>query len=496
MSKRRTHRYIGERWVITGTLTLETPANFGGEENDSTIDMTVLKDETDGMPFIPGTSIAGAIRSYLRELEKGYESSFLKEKERELNATLLFGGHRGDDKGEQSPLITFDAPGTPSGFELRDGVKIDSKTRTAAEKHKFDIELLCAGTTFELQFELIVSDKAWDDRQKLLNALATALDGLAKGEIFLGARKTRGYGKCAVSEWTARRYNMADPSGLLAWLASERKGDDWVPGVSAVTKSDISEALGETITLLKDNRQFAKLHAEFSINGSVMIRSGFSESDKGPDMVHSHSSGANQSDPVPIIPGTSWAGILRHRAERIVRTLTENDSDRTTEFIDSIFGPSKIEEGDKKAYASRLSVSESHIEQGHPMIQSRIRIDRFTGGVCEGALFEEQPVFGNQDSRVAVDITLKLPAEGNSEPDAEIGLLLLLLRDLWTGDLPVGGESSIGRGRLSGRYANLKLADQEWEFKQKSDGSLSVTSNPDELEHFVRAFGKRMENND
>lgn len=492
MSKRRTHRQIQERWVITGTLTLKTPANFGGQGNDSTVDMTVLKDETDGMPFIPGTSIAGAVRSYLREREKGYDAQFSKENESELASTLLFGGHRGDDDGEQSPLITFDAPGTPSGFELRDGVKIDSNTRTAAEKCKFDIELLCAGTTFDLSFELIVSNKSENYRQKLLNALATALDGLARGEILLGVRKTRGYGQCAVSEWKVQRYNMGEPSELLAWLASDREGNDsWADGVPAVTKPDISQALGDTITLLDDNRQLAKLHAEFSINGSVMIRSGFSESKKGPDMVHLHSLRENKS--VPIIPGTSWAGILRHRAERIVRTLTENNSDNTNRFIDNIFGPSEIKEGDKEAWASRLSVSESHIENGQSMIQSRIRIDRFTGGVCEGALFEEQPVFGNQDSRVTLDIHLKLPSGGNDEP--EIGLLLLLLKDLWTGDLPVGGESSIGRGRLGGRYATFGLADQKWLFQQKPDGTLYVTGNPDELEHFIRAFCKRMENN-
>ena len=38
-------------------------------------------------------------------------------------------------------------------------------------------------------------------------------------------------------------------------------------------------------------------------------------------------------------------------------------------------------------------------------------------------------------------------------------MLLLLLKDLWTGDLPLGGESSIGRGRLRGLEA--KLCDQE-----------------------------------
>jgi hypothetical protein len=40
--------------------------------------------------------------------------------------------------------------------------------------------------------------------------------------------------------------------------------------------------------------------------------------------------------------------------------------------------------------------------------------------------------------------------------DSEIGLLLLLLKDLWTGDLPLGGGVSVGRGRLKGVRAEIK----------------------------------------
>ena len=39
--------------------------------------------------------------------------------------------------------------------------------------------------------------------------------------------------------------------------------------------------------------------------------------------------------------------------------------------------------------------------------------------------------------------------------DYEVGLLLLLLKDLWTGDLPVGSTSNIGRGRLQGKESTI-----------------------------------------
>ena len=52
---------------------------------------------------------------------------------------------RGDDEGEQSPLIIEDALGKATEYELRDGVKIDAKTRTAEDEKKFDMRLLAAG---------------------------------------------------------------------------------------------------------------------------------------------------------------------------------------------------------------------------------------------------------------------------------------------------------------------------------------------------------------
>ena len=69
--RRATHQEVRERWVIRGTLVLETPAHFGVNEPDNVLDMPVLLDESDGEPLLPGASIAGALRNYLREIESG-----------------------------------------------------------------------------------------------------------------------------------------------------------------------------------------------------------------------------------------------------------------------------------------------------------------------------------------------------------------------------------------------------------------------------------------
>lgn len=494
--QRKSHRSIVERIIISGELVLQSPAHFGGAEEDALTDMPVLLNEVDDRPLLPGTSIAGALRNYLREFELGDNKKAPKKKEdkdligpeRNLSATVLFGGFRGDDDGQQSPLIVEDAVGTLGEFELRDGVSIEPTTRTAKDEQKFDIQLLGAGTSFPLQFELIIRDG--DHRDNLLKALATALKGFEEEAITLGARKRRGFGKCKVVGWRVTFYDLKNKQGLLDWLGNDR---GW--SQKNVTKSKpITEALGVN-ELLIDGRKRATLKATFGIDGTLLIRSGFGDLNARADTVHLHATRKDKPGGVAVIPGTSWAGILRHRALKITRTLARDGSDNKAaiSFVDELFGPSEIKEKNSfdetadPVKASRISIEESEVRHEESLEITRVAIDRFTGGAYEGALFTEQPLVGTKDSEVELIITLRNPI------DPELGLLLLLLKDLWTGDLPIGGESGIGRGRLKGREASLHVENRNWSIRENPDGSLQIPSDANTLEGFVKTFIAEME---
>lgn len=494
------HRSIVERLVITGDLMLETPAHFGSGDADALTDMPLIRDELDGAPLLPGTSIAGALRNYLRERQAGYEAAHpafndagAAELERLRWATLLFGGFRGDPLGRQSPLIVFDAclEGNFGGEELRDGVKIDPETRTAEEHKKYDIQLLPAGSRFKLRFELLISAQADADklpsRTTLLEALATALDGLERGEIGLGMRKRRGFGRCRVDQWTVTRYDLKNNRAeLLAWLAEDHPG--WAMPVPARTAVHITEALGVE-PAQEDARRYFEIKARLAIASALLIRSGFGESDSGPDVVHLHGMHADAQHPQaerrPLLPGTSLAGALRARARRIVLTLAgrqdQGPDDHTIALIEETFGPEDVDAGDE-TFASRLEVAESAIQGGYSLVQNRIKIDRFTGGAAETALFEEQPLFAGEHSLVELHLRLRNPRA------AQIGLLLLLLKDLWTGDLTLGGEASVGRGRLHGLSADLELSDVgKWHLEEK-EGSLALPPDANALQAYVDAL--------
>lgn len=449
-------RGVQERIHISGKLTLETPAHFGNGQvrGDALVDMMLLLDEAEpGKALIPGTSVAGALRNYLRERLCGY---FEAEDGTDWDSKIawLFGPAReSSDDLDQSLLIVDDALASAQGTTLRDGVRINPKTGTAwvaktdaagqvrKEGAKFDIEFLEPDTAFDLHFELALTE---DKGAEVLPYLVAALQGLENGDIRLGARKRRGYGRCRVDGWLVSRYRLTDPGDLCAWL--ETPAHAHRPNTKP---ADIATALGVG-PAAEDQRKRCTIQATFALErSSVLIRSGFGQADVGPDMEHLHSRD-KRGKPQPVISGTSWAGVIRHRGLRIANTLAGDDEEaqlRAVDLVNALFG--WMPAGEQGGRASKLTVDETTINDGQSLYQTRVRIDRFTGGAFETALFEQAPVYGKRNTRVGFRLDVREP-----EP-YEMGLLLLVLKDLWTGDLPVGGEASVGRGRLQGVEATL-----------------------------------------
>ncbi len=524
----RTSRRIVERIVIQGDLELLTPAHFGAGDAEGVADLTLLRDGYEQRALLPGASIAGALRAYWDTRMRGYGAA--------AEDCALFGAQRGardQMEGEQSLLIVEDALGPLPQIELREGVKIAGATRTAEEKKLFDMEVLRAGTKFRLRFELLVndpkpSDLTWEaydtmppdvhaariaqQRQSLCQDLVTALAGFAEtvpgagGDITLGARKRRGFGLCRVEQWRVWRYDLAESEGLLAWLTADREGAGWEQWqcVTEASGATLAEQLGVSPAALMDARRRFTLQATLALESSLLVRSGSAESDGGPDTAHLHrqpytepgdSRPAPKSE--PILPGTSLAGVLRARALRIANTLAPHDAVGAQKLVNALFGvgpedtPPASKGEDADHWASRLVTREAVITGAHSLVQTRIRVDRFTGGAMDNYLFNEAPVFGGGQGQVALNLELRDPER------YEIGLVLLLLKDLWTGDLPVGGGSGIGRGRLRGMTATLTYTQPQqpgatWELTQTATGLQVTGATRQTLEDFVTDLNRHL----
>lgn len=475
-------RGIIERIYITGMLTLESPAHFGNGDTDAITDIPLLWDSLDSKkPLLTGTSIAGALRNYLREYQVGYGID--EKKNGELLAEKLFGHLIGDRGSTLSWLIVDDAIGTipkSSSLEIRDGVVIDPKTRTAkvdknGKGKKFDIELLPAGTEFLLRFELLIPK----NDTILKEAAAIALKGLEDGRIGLGMRKRRGYGECKVTSWHLISYSMDTRGGLIGWLTHSDVSVDKLE-----KNKNIFYLIGVVPQQLHKGKKF-EIDATFSLMDSLLIRSSAGEGEAA-DALHLRS--WRKDVFTPVLSGTSLAGAIRSRALRIAQSLKVEQHAR--KFIDNMFGK-QIESHEDIPSGSNVFVYEGTINNGIlDRVQTRVKIDRFTAGAFPAALYSEQPVFSGHlgGSQVKIRIELRKTPQNEKEFDAQIGLLLLVFKDLWTGDLPVGGESSIGRGRLQGIRATMTFNDQKWRIEKKSEAGLLIDGPSDELEKFVRTF--------
>ena len=66
----------------------------------------------------------------------------------------------------------------------------------------------------------------------------------------------------------------------------------------------------------------------------------------------------------------------------------------------------------------------------------------------------------------------------------EVGLALFLLRDLWFGNVAIGGEKSIGRGTLQGISAKINFKGATYELG--ANGKV-VKGNDDKLSKFAES---------
>lgn len=392
--------------VLNGTIELISPAIIGSGDNEKS-DIDLVRD-SDGKVYIPATSFVGVLRHSIK-LGTQYKNKFKN-----------FWGSSQDEDGEDifqssikiDDLLPLDEP----SIKIRDGVKIDNKKGIAEDKGKFDYEVIEPGGIFNLKAEINIYENEDNFKKRMLSTIVKLLE---EEKIRIGAKTTSGFGKIKLRDYRFYEFDFSKKNDVLRWL----KGEFSKPSSLDVEPFEIESKIFQ-------------IEAEFAIKNSLIVRSYNFDPDK-PDIEHMKSRGK------PVLPGTSIKGAIRARAERIVKTIGKSEK-----IIDELFG--NVDEENKTAKKGKISVDETFIDGYPEEVQTRIKIDRFTGGVMEGALLETKPLFSKKEPN-SIKITLTIQ---NVKPH-EAGLMLLVLKDLWTGDLPIGGEKAIGRGVLKGKGAKI-----------------------------------------
>ena len=458
-------RSLKARWVVTGELCLTSAAHLGNGEAGDIVDMPISRTasfgdmgaepiDSFGPPILTGSSLAGGLRSYLAGVmlgpltpeatHSGVEAIFGSTSilpESELVSEM--------DEGSQSALIVFDSIGVldNAAIEVRDGVRIDPNRGVAEDTAKFDYEVIPPGAVFPIRVDLLVDEGS--DEARLLGLLICVLEALERGEIPIGARKAKGLGGCMVRNWSARRFDLTTREGWSAWLMSDYinpigQGARCYSSIAcAIRESAPPEVSISEISTSLYSSNVIQVDVELRIQGGLLVRSP-GKGQRAADVVHLQSAGK------PILPGTSLMGALRARARRIAHTVRKAKGDADI-WVDRLFGSKPSASTTKRPLrAARIRASEAFLEDSTRLGVTRIKIDRFTGGVVSGALLEEEPEFG---SKASVKMEVIRPAPG------ELGFLALLVKDLITGDLVIGGSGSVGRGVATGK-ATIRVGNR------------------------------------
>lgn len=453
-------KHTVKKWIISGTLKTLSPLIIGTGDQSDDIDIIIQKDEN-ANPYIPATSIAGSLRHNLfEEHDLGND--------REILRTIWGDTFRinGKDKTVKSAIFFSDAKINPDyKIEIRDGIRINQETGLVADGAKFDYEALAKGARFK--FKITVEQAEHDDETIIKKMIHTIKILLESGEFTIGAMNTKGYGKVKLLNTHITAYDFRQKNDVISWLSGEEK----TQYETDLTTNGCYQKKTETDLTITIN---------LKLKTSLLIRS-YSADPKAPDATYMTSNGE------AVLAGSSVKGALRQRGEKIINTLSQNQK-KTAQMIKGLFGYVDTENQDGEKIKSRFYTKETYKNINHEIdrIQARIKIDRFTGGTIKTALFDEMPLWpSDSDDLFTISYTIKNCKEW------EAGLALLIMKDLMTSDLPIGGGKSIGRGIFIGESAQIHYQKQDYHIQQNQNIQIEPEKKA-QLEQYVKAFNQAM----
>ena len=437
-------------------LSVKSPVCVSGGVGDVT-DCDVQRD-FDGTPFIPGTSLAGALRGYLEECMEEADADAIDK---------VFGDSRAAQGAMSSVKVSdlrFVEGDKGAKIITRDGIKLEQKL--SVKGAKFDMEAIDTGAECECFLLLTIREASekldQEEKKELEDIVEQALAGLVWGEIRLGANKNRGFGELGVLKAKKKVFSREN---IKEWLEFDREG---------FLETDGNELVLEA----PQESRYLTIRVPLRQKGGISIRS-YSVVQGEPDYAHITSNGC------PVIPGSSWNGAIRSRVGEL---LTQLKIDSAKSYLDEWFGYVKEEKGKKKeirkrvAKQSNIVISESVIEGGVDLSMTRTKINRYDASAVSGALYSERSHF---DGKLVLEIKVRKNYYNQKDERQTgewkkdeihlykpiVGMLLIAIRDIQNGFLAVGGQTAVGRGIF------------------EEDGPIELCGTKKDERYFISAIG-------
>ena len=440
------------RFLARIIIEAKTPLNIGSGNKSIKSDSLVLRD-INGLPFIPGTTIAGLLRHTLGNDEDKYMGS------QQMGSPLIITGAKmldcdgavldgilPQEKLNSKFLVNF------RQLPIRQHAKIGHRGATV-KGGKFDEEVVLKGTRFCFEMEML-SDK--DDDAKFMELL----DTLNSDTFRIGSGSRSGFGEIEVvdSQCQYKKIDLDNPEQRMWYLKkSSSLSEEWQDAETIELKKP--SATGWTTYIVQLNPvDFMLFGSGFGNDKADMtfVRESFVDWSSGNAQV-------KYREQVILIPASSVKGALSHRlafhynrikgvfADKLAEgEKIEDFVGKNNEAVKAVFGSEGDKDDDGKIQnKKRGNVLMSDIIQessASSKILNHVSIDRFTGGAIDGALFNEETLYAKGQS-----FELKLLVNNGAFDDKDVKTAFeITLQDLCSGMLPLGGGVNRGNGCFEG----------------------------------------------
>lgn len=437
--------------VFVTKLLLETqsPMAINTGQREEGFDAQLARD-VNGLPYIPATAIAGVwghltLKHFDEELRNKWFGTTSQASTLVITNAIVHGADNlpvtalmPEHKIENDPLLRMLALERP---HHRERVAINDRG-VAKQTGKFDQLMLPKGVRFSVTLKWTTQKR--NDNQQLTNTEWEQLLSLWHDHQFAFGSSTRnGLGRIKVMSCEQKSFDLSNGRQTgKALLAQLNKQVIHGKALAEWTKTK-TELLAELPLQALDNWRCGSgtgLLGENHTEASIALIS-YSE-----PQVQWKGNQANLVPHQPVLCGSSIKGILAHRIafhlRRYIGEWAENLAEASheewqaaPEQLQQLFGYAADKE---QGLAGKLYVEDAEIEFAHTVIRTHNKIDRFTGGVQQGALFSEELLYQPK-------FTLKIWLERDTHLDGAMQKALCdTIEDLKLGLLPMGAGS--GRG--------------------------------------------------
>lgn len=439
-----------------------SPLYFGSNESGE-----ILK-TTDEVPFVTGNSIGGAIRNFLTK----YKDDIVIES---------LGGKRSDReevadnkkmKFIESNIIISDGQvhGSKGDINKKEGTKVNRQTATADDGSKYEFEYLSKGAKVNFEFEAECDDIFTE--KKFKDIICCITEGFSSGELTLGGHYNEGFGKFKIDKLKKIEFDLTKIEGLERYVFN-RNNEIWeMVNLKDYIKNHFK--YDDVVFKLEGGFPYG-VYQNFDIKCNVKL------------------SGIQKGKEGYYIPSSSIKGLLRSEIEKLYNSLGKcgddicqrlfggKDSKGKIRFEDvSLSDAESIEVMKSKDYVTKEDDDDNNPNPTYN------KVDRLTGSSYNNALFSQRDIEGKA--------TIKFRLSCYEENKAYIYPILIILRNIGLGMIPIGGRSSIGLGEFKADHIEIITNEDRLniKFNHNNENQMIIDDNT-KLNEFIEAFKKTLE---